>query len=192
MAINNHFLRYLFTGLVSVMMVGCSSTASVADKTYFLLNSQHQSKAIVVSGEPNVSIRRVKVPSYLDQQGIARKRSDGKIEVSVTDLWAEKLSSAIPLVLAKNMEVKLASPVETHPLPPGIRVDTLVEVNVMRLLGDAETLSIQTKYRLIKPKKLETYYFNDQIPLENPSTTALVDGYNQALNRLAIDITKHL
>lgn len=174
-----------------VWLTACSSTPA-PEQDFYLLHSDSQTNITEISGQPNVSIRRVKLPHYLNQEGIVRQLDNGQIAVSMVDLWAEKLSQSVPTLLAKNLAVALQAPVEINPLPPGISVDTLVEVNITRFIGDGKQLSLQADYRLIKPKKLQTYHFATTLNLADSSTITLVNGYAAAIKALAAEIAPKL
>lgn len=176
--------------LCTLCLTACSNTAT--QQEYFLLSNSKQAAIHEISGQPQVSIRRVKLPSYLNLLGISRQLPDGRISVSASLLWAEKLSQAIPNVLAEEIAVQIHAPVEVHPLPPGVDVDTIVEVDISRFIGNNKTLDLQGSYRLIARKKLQKYPFSIEVALANDSTTELVDAYHRALHDLAIDIAKQL
>ncbi len=184
-------LKNLLTLIASIfLIVACSSTPSA--KNYFVLKNYHHTDINNISGTPHISIQRVKLPKYFNQLGIVRATSKGRISQSNQQLWAEKLSFAIPTLLAKDLTVILQSPIETHPLPPGISVDTAIEVEISQLIGDENQLTLQSSYRLIRPKKLATYHFNTQVALADNTTETLVEAHSQILFALAKDIAKKL
>lgn len=190
---SNLFRQYttIFAVVFSVYLSACSST-SAPTQNYYVLQGDNQSKITEISGQPNLSIRHVKLPRYLNQQGIPRQLENGQIGISVTDLWAEKLSQSIPTLLAQSLEATLKEPVEVNPLPPGIDVDTLIEVNITRFIGNANALTLQADYRLIKPKQLQTYNFATTVSLADGETTTLVKAYAQAIKQLAEAMAKKL
>ncbi|MGY0399486.1 MAG: PqiC family protein [Ostreibacterium sp.] len=176
--------------LLTILIMGCASKP--LQQEYFLLNNSHQADISMIAGEPQVSIRRVKLPQYLRKHNIVREMSDGKVQFSSTQFWVERLSQAIPNVLAQEMTIELQSPVEVHPLPPETNVRTIVEVDISQLLADDRELVLQTSYRMIKPKKLETRHFLTKVALLDDKTMTLVKAHQTALKRLAVDIAKHL
>lgn len=181
---------WAFMGLLSLVVSGCGSVST--GQQYFVLNNSNQADISMIAGEPKISIRRVKLPDYLNQRTMVRRLENDQIKPLPNQFWAETLSQAIPTVLAQELSVNLREPVEVHPLPPGITVDTIIEVEVTEFLGNSSVLDFQTAYRMVKPKKLETRNFSTNVKLANDSTLALVDGYQEALKRLAADIAKHL
>lgn len=184
---------WLVAALLSTLLLGaCSNVNTAPEKTYYVLQSDTTTRLTQISGEPQLSIRYVKLPNYLNQQGIARQLPNGKVNVSYTNLWAEKLSQAIPTLLAENLAVQLGEPVEIHPLPPGIHVASIVEVNITRFIGDEQQLHLKGSYRLVKPKQLQSYQFDTQVPLTDHQTTTLVEAYALAIKQLSADIARHL
>lgn len=185
---NKKILSLLLTA--SLALSACSSVNTAPEKTFYVLPDNPTT--VTISGEPQVSIRYVRLPNYLNQQGIARILPNGQVNVSYTDLWAEQLSQAIPTLLTEDLSLALNQPVETHPLPPTIHVDTVIEVNITRFLGDKENLHLRGSYRLVRPQQLRSYQFEKRVPLADNRTQTLVDAYANAVQLLSQDIAKNL
>ncbi|MBS9781258.1 MAG: membrane integrity-associated transporter subunit PqiC [Gammaproteobacteria bacterium] len=177
-----------------LLLSACSSNTngSAGTQEYFVLGTSQAAKLSSISGQPNISISRVRLPAYLNQRTLVKRGKDGKIHTLNQQFWAEKLGQSMPQSLAKELAVQLGKPVEVHPLPPGISVDTTVEVDVTEFLGTDSQLVLQASYRLIKPKKLDSHNFSTTVTLPDTSTITLVDGYRQAVEQLSNDIAKHL
>ncbi|PID66386.1 MAG: hypothetical protein CR975_03230 [Gammaproteobacteria bacterium] len=188
----NQLIGYLSL-LAIVLLSACGSTnGSIGKQEYFVLGSSQTAKLSLISGEPQISIARVRLPDYLNQRLLVKRGKNGEVRVLNQQFWAEKLSQSMPQKLAKELAVYLKKPVEVHPLPPGISVATSVEIDVSEFLADDNNVVLQTSYRLIKPKKLDSHNFSTTVKLTDTSTLALVNGYRQALEQLAADIAKHL
>ncbi len=177
-----------------LLLSACSSNTngSTGTQEYFVLGTSQVAKLSSISGQPNISISRVRLPAYLNQRTLVKRGKDGKVHTLNQQFWAEKLGQSMPQSLAKELAVQLGRPVEVHPLPPGISVDTTVEVDVTEFLGTDSQLVLQASYRLIKPKKLDSHNFSTTVALPDTSTMTLVDGYRQAVEQLSNDIAKHL
>ncbi len=192
----NTLKKRLITGLsvLSIVLLSACSTSngSIGKQEYFVLGTSQAAKLSSISGQPNISISRVRLPAYLNQRTLVKRGKDGKVHTLNQQFWAEKLGQSMPQSLAKELAVQLGQPVETHPLPPGISVDTTVEVDVTEFLGTDSQLVLQASYRLIKPKKLDSHNFSTTVALPDSTTTTLVNGYQQATERLATDIANHL
>lgn len=179
-------------GLFFLMLnVGCSSTEP-ASPQYFLLQNSPTALSADVSGTPNISIRDVRTPNYLSNTGLARLQADGKVSISLKQMWAEKLSQSLPALIANEIEALIKKPVENHPLPPGIHVSTIVEVQIERFIGDQSNVYLKANYRLLKGGTLKKYDFYTEIPLPDNRNTTLVAGHNQAVYALSKAIAKHL
>ncbi len=174
-----------------IFLQGCSSSAPVTQQ-YYILSTSANADVSMVSGKPIMSIRRVKLPKYLEREGIARKLEDEKIAVSFRSLWAERLSESIPKILAKEIESIVKEPIEVHPLPPGHRVDVILEVDIYKLLGDKTNLTLQAKYRLLKQKSMVSNNFETVVPLADEKVATLVEAHNEALQSLAEEIANKL
>ncbi len=177
-----------------LLLSACSSNTngSTGTQEYFALGTSQAAKLSSISGQPNISISRVRLPAYLNQRTLVKRGKDGKIHTLNQQFWAEKLSQSMPQTLAKELAVQLGQPVEVHPLPPGISVDTTIEVDVSEFLGTDSQLVLQASYRLVQPKKLDSRNFATTIALPDSSTATLVNGYRQAIERLSNNIAKHL
>ncbi len=172
----------------------CSSTNTAPEKNYYVLQQSAGSaaRAVNVSGAPEIAIGRITLPSYLNQQGIARLLPNGQVNVSYTDLWGEKLSQAIPALLAEQLALQLQAPVEVYPLPAGVHVKTTVEVNISHFIGDENNLHLKGRYRHIRGNQLNSYSFAKHIPLDNHQTSTLVAAYAEAIAQLSQTIAKQM
>ncbi len=179
---------------MAVALSACSSTNTAPEKNYYVLQQSTGSaaRAVSVSGAPEIAIGRVTLPSYLNQQGIARLLPNGQVNVSYTDLWGEKLSQAIPALLAEQLALQLQAPVEVYPLPAGVHVKTTVEVNISHFIGGKDRLQLRGQYRRIRGKQLKSYRFDKQIPLSDHQTRTLVAAYAEAIVQLSQTIVKQM
>lgn len=182
----------LFLTLVTFLW-GCSSSNSTpAAPQYFLLTNSPTALSANISGQPEISIREVRTPHYLGNTGLARLQSDGRVAISLKQMWAEKLSQSLPALIANEIEARIKKPVETHPLPPGIQVKTTIEVQIERFIGDKQHVYLKANYRLLKNEQLQKYDFNIAVPLKDDSEPALIAGHNQAVYALSKAIAEQL
>lgn len=179
--------------LIGVVSLGCSNTSTpTANPQYFLLSNSPSALTTRLAGQPEVSIRAVNLPAYLNSTGLATLKAAGKVSISLKKKWAEKLSQSLPILIANELEALIKKPVETHPLPPGIQVKTIIEIQIEQLIGDKQTLYLKANYRLLRRNLLKKYDFYTEIPLANEQDSALIDGHNQAIYALTQAIAKHL
>lgn len=189
--LKQRLLTTAITGLAAVSLVSCSSTAPV-QRDYFVLSPSQTAQTATISGVPKASVSRVTLPAYLNQQNLVRQVSADKVALLTQQLWAEKLSTAIPAIIAAELAANLGQPIETHPLPPGIRIDTRIEVHIRQFIATEQQLTLQADYRIVNAPTLRSYRFVTQLPLSDSRTQTLVNAYNTGLYQLAGDIAKHL
>lgn len=187
----HHLSTMLATILAVSSLISCSSTAPI-QRDYFVLSASQAAKNITVSGTPKASISRVTLPNYLNQQNIVKQINNDQVAVLTQQLWAEKLTQAIPSILAGEIAAIIQQPVETHPLPPGIHIPTRIEINIRQFIATDKQLTLQADYRIVNSPHLSSYRFTASIPLSKSSTSSLVNAYNMGLYKLASDIAKHL
>lgn len=176
---------------LTTFLWGCSSSVPAAPQ-YFLLSNSPAALSANISGQPEISIREVRTPHYLSNTGLAKLQNDGKVAISLRQMWAEKLSQSLPTLIANEIEAQIKRPVETHPLPPGIHVKTIIEVQIERFIGDKQHVYLKANYRLLKNEQLQKYDFNIAVPLKDDSDTALIAGHNQAIYALSKAIAGRL
>lgn len=177
--------------LAASSLISCSSTAPI-QRDYFVLSPSPAAKGMTISGTPKASISRVTLPNYLNQQNMVTQINNNQVAVLTQQLWADKLTQAIPSILAGEIAVIIQQPVETHPLPPGIHIPTRIEINIRQFIASNRTLTLQADYRIVNSPNLSSYRFAANIPLSNSNTPSLVNAYNMGLYKLASDIAKHL
>lgn len=177
--------------LLLLFLTACSQ-APLSVTRYYVLPETADARITLISGEPEIAIRHVRLPDYLNQRKIIRAQSTDSIEVQENAEWAEKLSDAMPRLLANQLSLIKQQPIEVAPLPAGILMKTLIEVNIEQLLANEKTLTLTASYRLIKENSLQRQNFSQRFALADASTEALVNTYQQALVALAHDIAKHL
>lgn len=178
--------------VIGLSIVGCTNNSPSPTTQYFLLSNSPAALATNLSGQPEISIREVKIPAYLNSTGLATLKTDGKVSISLRQKWAEKLSQSLPVLIANELESLIKKPVETHPLPPGIKVKTVIEVQIEQLIGDKQTVYLKANYRLLRNNTLRKYDFYTEITLANDQDTTLINGHNEAIYALAKAIAKQL
>ncbi len=101
----------------------------------------------------------------------------------------DKLMYHTPIYGQKSYHIQF---IETHPLSPGIKVNKIIEVNINKLIGNAQELALSAKYRVVTPHKLTSYHFKTRVSLTNTNTKTLVNAHTQAITLLANDIAQKL
>ncbi len=180
---------FILVGIIFIS--GCGGMAA-SNQKYFILKSSNTSDLSLISGEPKASIRSVNLPDYLKQRNLVIKKVNKQIKTLSNEFWAERLSRTIPIVLSQELTTQLKSPVEVHPLPAGIEVETIIELDIFEFLGDTNNIHLKASYRIVKPQKLITRNFTTKVVLHGKDTQSLVNGYQIGISRLAVDIGKNL
>jgi len=98
--------KTLFTLPLLFAMSGCSTTESVPDSYYYILDSVSEAETPAASIAKNVTqikVRPVILPDYLNQANLVMKLSDHQIKIANYHFWAEDLRQSIQQVLIKEL-----------------------------------------------------------------------------------------
>ncbi len=180
------YTKTLLLGLI-FSLISCASTPVTQE--FYILNSS--SKLSDTSGKPFASIRSVSLPVYLENKGITTLKGN-KINISLTELWAEELETAIPQLLATQIEKSLRKSVILHPIPAGISVKKIIEVDIYKLIADEDNLYLEAKYKILKGKSIQSYNFKTSVRLPNKTVSAITKAHETALVKLAQKIAQHM
>jgi uncharacterized lipoprotein YmbA len=83
----------------------------------------------------SVSLRAVALPTYLDTDSLVTRVGDNEIRYSKEERWGEPLATAVPRILAADLEACLAGAgVELR--PAGTSADAWVDVTIHRFEAD--------------------------------------------------------
>ena len=83
----------------------------------------------------SVALRAVELPAYLDTDLLVTRAGDNEIRYSKEERWGEPLATAVPRILAADLEARLAGErVEVR--PAGSSADAWVDVTIQRFEGD--------------------------------------------------------
>ncbi|MBS9782052.1 MAG: membrane integrity-associated transporter subunit PqiC, partial [Gammaproteobacteria bacterium] len=86
-------LTHCLSVMAILLLSACSSNTNgkTGTQEYFVLGTSQAAKLSSISGQPNISISRVRLPAYLNQRIIVKRGKDGKIHTLNQQFWAEKL-----------------------------------------------------------------------------------------------------
>ena len=138
--------RHLRSGWLAVVMAcwtlaGCSSVLSPsAPISYYTLTPQATAAASVpgMSGRI-VAVQTVRLPDYLNQNGIVTRTEDNAVNVARNTQWAGALDDNITRVLVSDLAVILgSSKVVAFPVSPALPLDRVVQVDVSRFEQGAD------------------------------------------------------
>ena len=171
---------FLATLMVCACVTGCSFLKPAHDSSrHFVLTSLPPTKtANVASGTWRVDVVHVKIPSYLFNSSLAIRKGTNEIVYPPGTLWAERLDTGIPRVLAADLSSLL--PGEQIRVAVGTSEDVAREIGVaveqfdVSLSGQAVLVA---KWRIFSPGR-EKILHSDENRLSRsgpaPDTTPLV------------------
>ena len=96
----------LVAGALVFLGAGCLGLSPKPDPTRYFVLSSLPGEAAPVEARENLTIRRVRIPSYLQKRWLAT-REGNEIHYAADDEWAESLPQGIQRVLAANFSALL-------------------------------------------------------------------------------------
>ncbi len=149
-----HPAAFLVTLMVCACVTGCSFLKPAPDTSrHFVLTSLPPTEtANVASGTSRVDVIHVKIPSYLFDSSLAVRKGTNEIVYPPGTLWAERLNTGIPRVLAADLASLL--PGEQVRVAVGSSEDVAREIGVtieqfdVSLSGQAVLVA---KWRIFSP-----------------------------------------
>jgi len=177
------------------VLVGCSSSPPVQ---LFQLRSEPPNLGAAPAPSPAGSGRwalgAVLLPDYLDRDAIVRPIAQASLQLLPGQRWAEPLRDAVPRLLLQDLSrLRGADQVWRSPLPPGVKADRQLRVELQRLDAPAGAgqVVLQARWMLIDPSGQSAAQVQDsliQVPLADDSTDTLVSAHRTALWQLAQQI----
>jgi uncharacterized lipoprotein YmbA len=134
-------LAFCFAGTV---LAGCSSSSEPA-RLYVMDATQRYATVRPVSAQeaPIVAVAGVKLPEYLNQNGIVTRDSNNEITRADSNIWAGSLSEEIARTIAENISVMLPSDrVTLNAGRRSIPVDYTVDVEIVNFERDAAVKNV--------------------------------------------------
>ena len=99
-----HPAAFFMTFMVCTCVTGCSFLKPAPDTSrHFVLTSLPAETVNVASGTSRVDVIHVKIPSYLFNSSLAVRKGTNEIVYLPSTLWAERLDTGIPRVLAADL-----------------------------------------------------------------------------------------
>ena len=158
------------TLMVCACVTGCSllflSPAPDTSRHFVLISLPPTETANVGSGTSRVDVVHVKIPSYLFNSSLAVRRGTNEIVYPPGTLWAERLNTGIPRVLAADLSSLLPS--EQIRLAVGSSEDIVREIDVtieqfdVSFSGQAVLVA---KWRIFSPGGEKTSALGRKSPL---------------------------
>ena len=124
--------RLIATLLVCLPVVGCGSLfdASPTISYYTLTPTASPDSALPSLGNRIIAVQTVRLPDYLNQNGIVTRSEANAINVARDSQWAGALNDNITNVIVANLSRLLASTrVVAYPVSAALPVDRVVQVS---------------------------------------------------------------
>jgi len=123
--------------IVGLLLSGCMSLGPRPDSSKFFtltpLAGDGRGGAAAEEASARVGLGPIVLPAYLDRTELVRRVGANEVRLAASDRWAEPLPDAVARVLQQNLTLLLGSErVVVYPWPPGTRIDTRVDLEVLR------------------------------------------------------------
>ncbi len=192
---------YALLLICSILLTGCSTQPSQPTRLY-QLNAMLEPRAMAeesgftASGQPRVGVGPVQLASYLDRPQIITRLTPYRIELDDFHHWAGKLQENITLVLVDALQAKLGSAeVIAYPWHRVVKPAYVVTLDIRRFDAEAGQLFLQARWTLLEGqegKLLDLGRIRIVEPLQGSGPESVVAASSQALNQLALKLTRLL
>lgn len=190
---------------LGIVLTGCASR--LPNPTLYVLHrappveAQVQAQALAVNS-PDVNaapwqlVLPVRLPAYLDRNALLLPDGANGVQPSLTQRWAELLSSSVPRVLTQDLiTLRGEGSVWSAPLPAGLVLKGQLRVDIVGFdvapSGQAVTLSARWS-TAAAPAAPRAHTLNLTVPSRSPEADDLVRAHRLALWQLAQAIAKTL
>ena len=194
--IGPHAEAFLMTLMVCACVTGCSFLRPAPDTSrHFVLTSLPSTEtANVASSSSRVDVVHVKIPSYLFQSSLAVRKGTNEIVYPPGTLWAERLDTGIPRVLAADLSSLL--PREQIRVAVGSSEDVAREIGVtieqfdVSLSGKAVLVA---KWRIFSPGEDKTLHSDEShLSRSGPAPDTDPSGAVGTLSGLIAELSRQL
>ncbi len=140
---------------LKLMAVLCASILSACGSSpasnYYLLNAVGTPQAAAQS--PSLGIGPIKIPEYLNRNGLVYNREGNLLHVASNERWAEPLANGVERVMGLNLGSLLNTEnVQTFPWPHKQKPDYGIQVSLISLDANDDQASLTAEWVVQKPK----------------------------------------
>jgi uncharacterized lipoprotein YmbA len=187
--------RAMLAFVLLILFVGCLGRSPQV--RHFMLGISEPSSSNALSPELAVLVGPVRLPAYLQRPQMARRESDGEIELDEFNRWLggfeENLLRALSLGIAEELG---SERVVVHPSKAPFAIDYQVRLHVDdMILADGDGLRVRVRWSLI-PLRAEgspgLFVMDELIPTGGASREKLVEAHEVALMDLVQRIANEL
>ena len=191
-----HPAAFLMTLMVCACVTGCSFLKPAPDTSrHFVLTSLPPTEtANLASGTSRVDVVHVKIPSYLFNSSLAVRKGTNEIVYPPDTLWAERLDTGIPRVLAADLSSLLPS--EQIRVAVGSSEDVAREIGVTIEQFDVSSSGqavLVAKWRIFSPGGEKILHSGEsRLSRSGPAPDTDPSGAVGTLSDLIADLSRQL
>ncbi len=191
-----HPAAFLVTLMVCACVTGCSFLEPAADTSrHFVLTSLPATEtANLAAGTLRVDVVHVKIPSYLLDSSLAIRKGTNEIVYPPGTLWAERLDTGIPRVLAADLSSSLPS--EQIRVAVGSGEDVAREIGVIIEQFDVSSSGqavLVAKWRIFSPGGERILHSGEsRLSRSGPAPDTDPSGAVGTLSDLIADLSRQL
>ncbi len=185
-------LRLVVVLLLSCLVAGCSVLEPRPDPTQYFVLRPVERNTDAATAKLTVGLGPISLPSYLDRPQMVRRDGSNRVRVAEYERWAEPLRSAVPRVLAQDIENReRIGRVANYPWPPG-GVDFGVQVDITHFEVDASGVAELAAHWVVRRGKDTVLWHESTIVKQSAGgdTEAAVAAMSAALDDLAGEIAE--
>lgn len=189
--------RILLAAVLVGGLAGCSILGPPVEDPWNFYTLRAVAEPTSTSTRLAVGLGPVRLPGYLDRSEMATRVSNGQIDFSRSDRWAEPLSTGVSRVLTLDLAGALGTEdVVSFPWPAASRIDWTVAVDIDVFERDtAGTFTIDARWRIRHGQTRELVRAGVKVLREEAPTNdaeGSVEAANRALATLAQAIAADL
>ena len=183
----------LLAAVLATVLAACSSHLP----PQFWLRLPVEPEADATSAAPPAAgnsvwqlIGPISLPGHLDRDALLVPQGHAGLQPLAGARWAEPLRDAVPRLLRQDLARQMGQPLWTAPLPPGVRPNRQLrlDIDALDLAQDARSVMLRARWSLADargqvPPQLHEAAFS--VPSSGADADALVQAHRQALWLLA-------
>jgi uncharacterized lipoprotein YmbA len=178
-----------------ILFAGCLGRSPQV--RHFMLGISEPSSSNALSPELAVLVGPVRLPAYLQRPQMARRESDGEIELDEFNRWLGGFEENLLRALSLGIADELGSErVVVHPSKAPFSIDYQVRLHVDdMILADGDGLRVRVRWTLIPLREEASpglFVMDELIPTGGASRENLVEAHEVALMDLVQRIANEL
>lgn len=176
--------RILLAAVLGCGLAGCSILGPPVSDPWRFYTLRAVAEPTSTSTALAIGVGPIRLPGYLDRSEMATRVSDGQIEFSRTDRWAEPIGSGVLRVLTLDLSDALGTEdVVGFPWPAASRIDWMVAVDVDAFERRPDgTFTVEARWRIRNGQTRELVRAGVKVIHEDPPTND-AEGSVQAASR---------